>query len=346
MPEKILVTGGAGYIGAHVTKVLLEAGYDAIVLDNLSNGRGDFVPDGRLVVGDIGNRAFLNHLFAAHSFAAVCHLAASIQVGESTLLPSLYYRNNVANTLTLLDAMVAANVKQLVFPSTCAVYGAPSIQPIPESHPLNPISPYGATKLMVERILQDYSRAFELQSAILRFFNAAGAAPDGSIGEAHEPETHLIPIAIEAALGLRSHLKIFGDDYNTPDGTCVRDYVHVMDLAEAFKLSLRYLQREQTSLTLNLGNMQGFSVKEVAETVMQVSGRSFDVRVAPRRAGDPPLLVGSNQRAAEMLGWTPRYSDLNTIVRHAWQWHSGERLPVPNPLPPSAISNNLLGLPY
>ncbi|MGK7906237.1 MAG: UDP-glucose 4-epimerase GalE [Synechococcus sp.] len=324
MKETILVTGGAGYIGSHVVKVLLNDGYDVVVLDNLSSGRADFVPDGKLVVGDIGDASLLENLFNQHSFSAVCHLAASIQVGESTTSPGLYYRNNVANTLTVLDAMVAANVKHFVFPSTCAVYGDPQILPIPESHPLNPLSPYGATKWMVERILQDYRHAYDIQSVVFRFFNAAGAAPDGTIGEDHDPETHLIPIAIEAALGVRSSLKMFGDDYDTPDGTCIRDYIHVMDLADAFSLALQYLKREHSSQIFNLGNMRGFSVKEVADKVMQVAERQFPVAISPRRPGDSPKLVGSNALAEELLGWIPRYGDLTTIVEHAWNWHNNE----------------------
>ncbi|MEM9567075.1 MAG: UDP-glucose 4-epimerase GalE [Cyanobacteria bacterium P01_E01_bin.34] len=324
MKDTILVTGGAGYIGSHVVKVLLNDGYDVVVLDNLSSGRSDFVPEGRLIAGDIGNASLLQELFDRHSFAAVCHLAASIQVGESTTAPSLYYRNNVANTLVLLDAMVAAGVKHFVFPSTCAVYGEPQTLPIPETHPLAPLSPYGATKSMVERILQDYCSAYDIQSVVFRFFNAAGAAPDGTIGEDHDPETHLIPIAIEAALGLRPGLKMFGDDYDTPDGTCVRDYIHVMDLASAFSLSLDYLKREHTSQIFNLGSMRGFSVKEVAETVMKVAERQFPVEISPRRPGDSPQLVGSNALAERLLGWVPCYGDLDTIVKDAWNWHNNE----------------------
>lgn len=234
----------------------------------------------------------------------------------------LYYRNNVANTITLLDAMLAAGVKHLVFPSTCAVYGEPTLRPIPEVHPLSPISPYGATKLMVERILQDYGKAYGLQSITLRFFNAAGADPDGELGEAHEPETHLIPIAIQTALGQRPYIQINGTDYDTEDGTCIRDYVHVMDLANAFRLALEYLQQENCSQTVNLGNMRGFSVKEVIEMVERVSQTTFDVRLGPRRLGDPPVLVGSSDLANSLLGWKPHYRQLETIVRHAWQWHS------------------------
>ncbi|GAB4215598.1 MAG: UDP-glucose 4-epimerase GalE [Synechococcales cyanobacterium] len=324
--EHILVTGGAGYIGSHVVHHLLRLGWDVIVLDDLSNGQAAFVPSECLIVGDVGNRALLQDIFSRYSITAVCHLAASIAVGESTVNPGKYYRNNVSNTLTLLDVMVLAEVKHLIFPSTCAVYGEPAITPIPEIHPLSPISPYGVTKLMVERILEDYRKAHDLQSVVLRFFNAAGADPSGLMGEAHDPETHLIPIVIEAALGLRPYITINGSDYPTRDGTCIRDYIHVLDLAKAFDRSLTYLRTHHRSLTVNLGNQRGFSVREVIDMVRQISGRDFEVRMGSRREGDPPALVGSAEVAAAELDWIPDYPDLETIIRHAWQWHAGQHL--------------------
>ncbi|MEN9204567.1 MAG: UDP-glucose 4-epimerase GalE [Thermostichales cyanobacterium SZTDM-1c_bins_54] len=322
----ILVTGGAGYIGCHLVHYLLDQGHEVLVLDDLSNGHAWVIPPERLIVGDVGNPVLLTELFASYQVELVCHLAASIAVGESTVNPGKYYRNNVSNTLTLLDAMVRADVKHLIFPSTCAVYGEPAITPIPEIHPLSPISPYGVTKLMVERILQDYRRAHDLQSVVLRFFNAAGADPQGRWGEDHHPETHLIPLVMQAALGQRPFIQIHGDDYPTPDGTCIRDYIHVLDLAKAFLLAWRYLQKHHSSLTVNLGNQRGFSVREVIEMVRQVSGRDFQVRIGPRRPGDPPALVGSADLAMATLGWTPDYPDLHTIISHAWQWHA--RAPI------------------
>jgi len=318
----VLVTGGAGYIGCHLVHYLLEQGHEVLVLDDLSNGHAWVVPPERLMVGDVGNPDLLNEIFASYRVELVCHLAAAIAVGESTVNPGKYYRNNVCTTLTLLDAMVRADVKHLIFPSTCAVYGEPAVTPIPEIHPLSPISPYGMTKLMVERILQDYRRAHDLQSVVLRFFNAAGADPQGRWGEDHSPETHLIPLVMQTALGERPFIQINGDDYPTPDGTCIRDYIHVLDLAKAFVLAWRYLQTHHSSLTVNLGNERGFSVREVIEKVRQVSGRDFQVKVGPRRPGDPPKLVGSSDLAREVLGWSPDYPDLDTIIEHAWRWHA------------------------
>lgn len=320
----ILVTGGAGYIGSHAVLALQQAGYQVVVLDNLVYGHRDIVEQVlqvKLVVGDTNDRALLDRLFANHEIAAVMHFAAYAYVGESVTQPDKYYRNNVTGTLTLLEAMVAASVKQFVFSSTCATYGVPTIVPIPEDHSQNPINPYGATKLMVERILADFGPAYDFRSVSFRYFNAAGADPQGRLGEDHQPETHLIPLVLMAALGHRESIAIFGTDYPTPDGTCIRDYIHVTDLAQAHVLGLEYLLKGGQSEVFNLGNGSGFSVKEVIETARQVTGKNIVAVEHDRRPGDPPALVGSGEKARAMLGWSPEYADLHKILIHAWQWH-------------------------
>jgi len=320
----ILVTGGAGYIGTHAVLALKSAGYDVIVLDNLSYGHPELVKDvlkAELVVGDISDRPLLDQLFATRPIAAVMHFAAFIAVGESVSDPAIYYRNNVAGTLTLLEAMVAAGIKKLVFSSTCAIYGMPQAIPMTEDHPHNPLSPYASSKKMVEQILADFGVAYGLKSVAFRYFNASGAAPNGLLGEDHNPETHLIPLALLTALGRRESLSIFGTDYPTPDGTAVRDYIHVSDLASAHVLGLEYLLQGGDSQVFNLGNGNGFSVREVIETAKQVTGKDIPVKECPRRAGDPPILVGSSALAREILGWSPLYADLKVIIAHAWQWH-------------------------
>lgn len=320
----ILVTGGAGYIGSHTVLALRNAGYDAIILDNLVYGHQDLVDrvlKVKLVVGDTSDRALLDQLFATHNIQAVMHFAAFIAVGESVKEPGMYYQNNVSGTLTLLQAMVAAGVKRIVFSSTCAIYGEPQILPIPEDHRHNPLSPYAASKAMVERILADCDRAYGLKSVRFRYFNAAGADPSGLLGEDHKPETHLIPLALLTALGKRESLSIFGTDYSTPDGTCVRDYIHVADLASAHVLGLEYLLNGGDSEVFNLGNGNGFSVKQVIETARTVTGREIPAFECARRAGDTPVLVGSSSRARTILNWTPQYPDLERIIAHAWQWH-------------------------
>jgi UDP-glucose 4-epimerase len=320
----ILVTGGAGYIGSHAVLALQQAGYRVVVLDNLVYGHQDIVEQVlqvELVAGDTNDRALLDHLFADHDFAAVMHFAAYAYVGESVTKPDKYYRNNVTGTLTLLEAMVAAGVKQFVFSSTCATYGVPTIVPIPEDHPQNPINPYGATKLMVERMLADFDQAYDFRSVSFRYFNAAGADPQGRLGEDHNPETHLIPLVLMAALGQRESIAIFGTDYPTPDGTCIRDYIHVTDLAQAHVLGLEYLLKGGPSDFFNLGNGNGFSVKEVIETARQVTGKEIVAVEHDRRPGDPPALVGSGEKARRILGWSPDYPDLSKIITHAWQWH-------------------------
>jgi len=320
----VLVTGGAGYIGAHVVLALQQRGYRTVVLDNLSCGHREFVEralKAELVVGDTRDRDCLDALFRDRTIDAVMHFAANAYVGESVANPAKYYRNNVAGTLTLLEAMQAAGVQQFVFSSTCATYGIPQTIPIPEDHPQQPINPYGRTKLTVECMLQDFEAAYGLQSVTFRYFNAAGAEPNGTIGEAHEPETHLIPLILLAALGQRDAIQIFGTDYPTRDGTCIRDYVHVSDLAQAHVLGLDYLRRGGETAFFNLGNGNGFSVREAIAAAEAVTGRAIPAIETERRPGDPPSLVGSSERARRVLGWSPQYPELETLVAHAWQWH-------------------------
>lgn len=321
---KILVTGGAGYIGSHAVLALQQSDYEVVILDNLVYGHQDFVDrvlHAELAIGDTSDRALLDDLFRKHRFAAVMHFAAYAYVGESVQTPDKYYRNNVVGTLTLLEAMQAAGIKQFVFSSTCATYGNPQQIPITEDHPQNPINPYGATKLMVERILQDFDVAYGLKSVCFRYFNAAGADPEARLGEDHNPETHLIPLVLMAALGKRQSVSIFGLDYPTPDGTCIRDYIHVTDLATAHVLGLNYLLQGGDSDVFNLGNGNGFSVKQVIDTARQVTGREIVVVESDRRPGDPPVLVGSSNKAMNILSWQPQYADLEKILTHAWRWH-------------------------
>ena len=320
----ILVTGGAGYIGSHAVLALQQAGYEVIVLDNLSYGHREVVEQVlkvKLIVGDTSDRALLDQLFTTHNITAVMHFAAYIAVGESVTDPAKYYRNNVAGTLTLLEAMVAASINKFVFSSTCALYGVPKTIPLVEDHPQDPISPYATTKWMVEQMLSDFDRAYGLKSVSFRYFNAAGADPTGLLGEDHTPETHLIPLVLFAALGKRQSVSIFGTDYPTRDGTCIRDYIHVTYLAQAHVLGLEYLVKEGDSEVFNLGNGSGFSVREVIETTKEVTGKEIKVVECDRRPGDPPVLVGSSDKARNILGWRPQYPDLKDIVAHAWQWH-------------------------
>ena len=320
----ILVTGGAGYIGAHAVKALEEKGFQVVILDNLVYGHREPVEThlkAKLVTGDIGDRAFLDKLFTDNKIDAVMHFAAFAYVGESVTDPAKYYQNNVVGTLTLLDAMRQHGIDNFIFSSTCATYGNPQFIPITEDHPQQPINPYGAGKFAVERVLQDYDPAYGLKSVIFRYFNAAGADPDGMFGEDHNPETHLIPLILQAAAGKRPAISVFGDDYETPDGTCIRDYIHVTDLAQAHVLGLEYLLQNRVSQIFNLGNGSGFSVKEVIDTAKQVTGKEISIDRCPRRAGDPATLIGSSAKAREMLGWKPQYADLTTIVKHAWDWH-------------------------
>ncbi len=320
----ILVTGGAGYIGSHACLALKHAGYNVIILDNLVYGHRDLVEkvlQVKLVVGDTNDRALLDRLFQTHNIAAVMHFAAYTYVGESVTEPAKYYRNNVTGTLTLLEAMLAASVKNFVFSSTCATYGVPETIPIPEEHPQNPINPYGVTKLMVEKILADFDRAYNLKSVFFRYFNAAGADPSGLLGEDHSPESHLIPLVLFTALGKRKSISIFGTDYPTPDGTCIRDYIHVTDLANAHLLGLEYLLKGGDTEVFNLGNGSGFSVKEVIETARTVTQKEIIATECDRRPGDSPILIGTSAKARKILGWSPQYSELTQIISDAWKWH-------------------------
>lgn len=320
----ILVTGGAGYIGSHAVLALQRAGYEVIVLDNLVYGHRDLVEEvlkAKLVVGDISDRALLDNLFATYNIGAVMHFSAFAYVGESVTDPAKYYRNNVIGTVTLLEAMMAASIKKFVFSSTCATYGIPKAVPITEDHPQNPINPYGTTKLMVEKILADFDVAYGLQSVCFRYFNAAGADPNGLLGEDHNPETHLIPLVLLTALGKQQSVSIFGTDYPTPDGTCIRDYIHVSDLADAHILGVEYLLQDGKTDVFNLGNGGGFSVKQVIEAAREVTGREIKVVESDRRPGDPPALVGSCEKARKVLGWQPQYLDIKDIISHAWKWH-------------------------
>jgi UDP-glucose 4-epimerase len=317
---EVLVVGGAGYIGSHMVKLLSRAGHDVVILDNLSTGFRDAVVGGEFVQADLADRAALDTLFRQHAFDGVMHFASCIMVGESVARPDLYYRNNFCNTLNLLDAMTGHGVKRFIFSSTAAVYGEPDYIPIDEAHPARPLNPYGISKWMVEQALGGYDRAFRLKSVCLRYFNAAGADPEGGLGERHEPETHLIPLVLQAASGRRPDIVVFGRDYDTPDGTCIRDYVHVMDLCQAHLLALDALAAGGESDAFNLGNGNGFSVQEVIDAARRVTGRPIAVKEAARRAGDPARLVANSERAKRMLGWQPEFVELDVIVEHAWQW--------------------------
>ncbi|MDQ7747027.1 UDP-glucose 4-epimerase GalE [Hydrogenophaga pseudoflava] len=316
----ILVVGGAGYIGSHMVKQLALTGCQVTTLDNLVGGFRDAVLHGAFVEGDIADRALLDRLLQAGRFDAVMHFASHIQVGESVQDPAKYYGNNVVNTLNLLEAMRHAGVMRFIFSSTAAIFGEPQTERIAEDHPKQPINPYGRSKLMVEQALEDYDRAYGLRSVCLRYFNAAGADPEGQLGERHEPETHLIPLVLQAASGRRPHISVFGQDYDTPDGTCIRDYVHITDLCEAHWLALQSLLHGEGSQAYNLGNGHGFSVNQVIEAARRVTGRDIEVRYAPRRPGDPARLVADSTQAQRRLDWRPRYAALDTLVEHAWRW--------------------------
>ncbi len=317
----ILVTGGAGYIGSHCCKALAQNGLQPVTIDNLVYGHPHFVRWGEFFQGDIGNPAHLKKCFSRHKIDAVMHFAAYAYVGESVQDPLKYYENNLRNTIHLLHAVVENDIKYFVFSSTCATYGNPEKTPIDEKHPLNPVNPYGKTKRMIEEILEDYRAAYGLEYISLRYFNAAGADPDGEIGEDHDPETHLIPLVLDVANGKRTAIKVFGTDYATPDGTCIRDYIHVSDLAQAHILSLQRLMDGADSRAYNLGNGRGFSVLEVIERARQISGKEIAVENTGRRPGDPPVLIASNEKAVAELGWKPRYADLDAIISTAWNWH-------------------------
>jgi len=317
----ILIVGGAGYIGSHVNKELSKRGFETVVFDNLVYGHRELARWGTFVEGDLANSRQLRALFREHPIQAVMHFSAFAYVGESVENPARYYRNNVANTLNLLETMREFRVRNFIFSSSCATYGNPVRIPMDENHPQIPINPYGHTKLMVERILRDCDHAYGLRYASLRYFNAAGADPEAETGEWHNPETHIIPIVLEAASGRRENVRIFGTDYDTPDGTCIRDYIHVTDLADAHIRALEYLRNGGGSDVFNLGNGNGFSVKEVIETARQVTGREIPAVDSDRRPGDPPVLVGSSDKIRRTLGWEPKYPGLSDIIRTAWAWH-------------------------
>jgi UDP-arabinose 4-epimerase len=317
----VLIAGGAGYIGSHAAKLVALAGLEPVVLDNFVYGHRWAAKWGPLAEGDLGDRPFVDRVLEEHRVTAVIHFAAYAYVGESVTHPRKYFHNNVVNTLTLLDSMVDHGVRDIVFSSTCATYGEPIHVPISEDHAQNPVNPYGESKLAVEKILGWYQKAYDIRFAALRYFNAAGADPDGEIGEDHDPETHLIPLAIEAALGRVDELSIFGTDYPTPDGTAIRDYIHVTDLAEAHVLALTHLTKGAKDLKLNLGTGKGHSVREVLGAIERIGGRRVPTREVGRRAGDPPALVADAARAAEVLGWRPKYAAIETIVEHALRWH-------------------------
>ncbi len=317
---KILVSGGAGYIGSHAVRRLLHAGHDVCVYDNLSQGHRQAIPADRLIEGDLHDRAKLTAVLADRQIEAVMHFAAFALVGESVSDPAKYYQNNVVASLSLLEAMRAAGVSRIVFSSTTATYGEAKTIPITEDEPQQPINPYGFAKLVIERALADYANAYGLAYAALRYFNAAGATPAGDIGEDHTPESHLIPIVLQVALGQREKVVVFGEDYSTPDGTCIRDYVHVDDLADAHQLALGKLQPGH-GLCLNLGTGHGHSVREVIDACRDVTGHKIPVEIGARRAGDPPKLVADATRAHQQLGWQPQYTDIRHIVETAWNWH-------------------------
>ncbi len=320
MKKVILVTGGAGYIGSHVVKELGREGYRPLVYDNLSTGHRWAIKGEELIEGDLGDKRHVEEILHKEKPLAVMHFAASAIVGESVERPELYFRNNVINSFNLLEAMLACGVKRFIFSSSAAVYGNPHQVPIVEDHPLAPVNPYGEGKVFVERALRWYEQAHGLSYISLRYFNAAGADPDSELGEAHDPETHLIPRILDVAMGKMSFIEIYGTDYDTPDGTCIRDYIHVADLAQAHILALEALLDGAASRAYNLGNQRGFSVKEVVDVVRAVASHPIPVRESSRRQGDPPVLVASSERIKKELGWKPRYDDLKIIVETAWGW--------------------------
>ncbi|MCC9604941.1 UDP-glucose 4-epimerase GalE [Blastopirellula sp. JC732] len=317
---KVLVSGGAGYVGSHTARHLMRQGHDVWIYDNLSQGHRGAVPADRLIVGDLHDGPQLTSLMRELKIEAVMHFAASALVGESVTDPAKYYRNNIVATLSLLDSMRAADVRRIVFSSTCATYGEPDQMPITESTTQSPVNPYGFTKLCIEHALADYAHAYGFGYAALRYFNASGASPDGDIGEDHDPESHLIPIVLQVALGQREAISIFGDDYPTPDGTCIRDYIHVDDLATAHLTAMEKLE-PGVALKLNLGTGEGVSVREVIQACRDVTGHAIPEKIAPRRPGDPPELVADASLALKQLGWRAKYLDIRKTVETAWKWH-------------------------
>jgi len=317
----ILVIGGAGYIGSHVNKLLNQLNFPTVIFDNLSYGHRSFVRWGNFVQGDLADRDQIRYCFTQFPIGAVMHFGSFTYVGESVTDPAKYYRNNVINTLNLLDVMREFGVKSIIYSSTCAIYGVPQSIPMTEDHPMIPVNPYGWTKLMIEQVLNDYDRAYGIKHINLRYFNAAGADPDADIGEHHDPENHLIPLVLDVAAGRKPDVKIFGTDYETEDGTCIRDYIHVTDLADAHILALDYLRQKGQSDSFNLGNGTGFSVRDVIRTVEKVTGRSIACIETDRRDGDPPVLISSTKKARERLNWQPKITELENIIQTAWRWH-------------------------
>lgn len=316
----VLVVGGAGYIGSHMVRLLGRSGHNPVVLDNLCDGHRDSVTGHKLIVGELADSKLLDQVLESESIDAVMHFAAFAQVGESVINPAKYYVNNVVATIDLMEAMRRHDIKRFVFSSTCATYGEPQQVPIRESEPQHPVNPYGFTKLVIERALADYAQAYDFGYAALRYFNAAGASPDGDIGEDHDPETHLIPIVLQVALGQRKQVTVFGDDYDTPDGTCIRDYIHVDDLAAAHLTALEKIEFGQ-GIQLNLGTGNGFSVRQVIDACRTVTGADIPEVLGQRRAGDPPELVADSSAAKEFLGWVPKYQTVEEVVETAWNWH-------------------------
>ncbi len=319
--KTVFILGGAGYIGSHTAKQMHLAGYTPVVIDNLVYGHKDFVKWGPLHQCSLGDTQSMTTLFEKYKPLGVVHLAAFTYVGESVTKPGMYYENNVCETLRLLEVMQKVGCKHFIFSSTCATYGIPETIPITEEEKQQPINPYGWSKLMAEQMIKDFGIAHGMTSVILRYFNAAGADLKGEVGENHNPESHLIPLVIDVALGRRESISVFGTDYDTPDGTCIRDYIHVDDLSRAHVLSLKHLLAGKSSTELNLGNGKGYSVKEVLSVVEKVSGKSIKVDYAPRRNGDSPILVGSSRKAKSVLGWEPQIAELEAIVQSAWNWH-------------------------
>ncbi|MFV0421369.1 UDP-glucose 4-epimerase GalE [Oleidesulfovibrio sp.] len=324
-PQKVLVCGGAGYIGSHMVRALIKAGHQPVVFDNLSTGHIDSIGDVDFIRGDLLDIQVVRRVFGEYCFDAVMHFSAKSLVGESVVDPAIYYTNNVTGTANLLEAMRECGVLKLVFSSTAAVYGNPVTETIREDHPRAPVNPYGRSKLMVEHMLGDYAAAYDMRSVSLRYFNAAGADEAGDIGEAHNPETHLIPNVLLAALEKNEGLKVFGDDYPTADGTCVRDYIHVTDLCSAHLAALEYLTLHNGAHAFNLGNGNGFSVRQVLDAAMRVTGKEIPYAVEGRRAGDPAILVADAGRAKTELGWQPEYTDVEKIIETAWRWHQEQR---------------------
>lgn len=321
----ILVAGGAGYIGSHCTLDLQRAGYDCVVLDNLSEGHREAVQTEHFCQADLADVEQTREVFRKYPIEAVIHFAAHCYVGESVTNPQKYYYNNVVNTLNLLQVMLEFDVKKIVFSSTCATYGNPAYTPIDEKHPQAPINPYGMTKLMIEKIFQDYDRAYGLKYTALRYFNASGADNEANIGESHDPETHLIPLVLEVAAGKRDCIKVFGDDYETPDGTCIRDYIHVNDLSSAHRLAVRKLLDGGSSNFYNLGIGKGFSVKEIIDISREITGKPIKQEIISRREGDPPILFANNTKAKTELGWEPKFTRIEDIISTAWNWEQNRR---------------------